>query len=68
MNEQVNKEEFIQMLHKAEIQKEILRIVKDGQSGIFCAADIDMSFKRLSTVNSVYLHFYPLPVLPGSLE
>lgn len=31
----MNIEEFIQMLHKAEIQKEILRIVKDGQSGIF---------------------------------
>ena len=33
----MNKDEFIQMLQKKEIRKEILRIVKDGQSYIFNA-------------------------------
>ena len=33
----MNKDEFLQMLQKKEIRKEILRIVKDGQSYIFNA-------------------------------
>ena len=47
----MNKEEFIQMLHKAEIQKEILRIVKDEQNGIFDDASDKESINNCTANN-----------------